>query len=197
MLIHLIPRLVFEYENSVSFVSLEIPEINFSIGSDVAVSRNPYPNKSHHIVCKKKGKKAYKGILIETMENIKKFTVKVTWSIDHSFITHTINYNVIDSQYDMISDDFTLLYASSESLGGYNASEGLSDIHLPPSLKQPTMEYVNPYRKSDNISDKVDISNKIIERKENISVPTIERGRYLVHADLDDRFPLFYDKFSA
>jgi len=121
MFIHLIPKLFFKYANHFSILSLEVPELSIHLTNDDIVSRKPFPNKCYHVVCKRKGKKAIKGILLESDKHLSHFQVRTKWLIDNEEITHVVNYHVIDDEFSLVSDDFTLMYASSGALGDFDS----------------------------------------------------------------------------
>ena len=66
MLIHLVPKILFKYSNKISIESLEISKLNLFLSGDDLVVRKPFPNNQYHVACRGQGKKAIKGILIET-----------------------------------------------------------------------------------------------------------------------------------
>ena len=52
--------------NRISIESLEIPKLNLFLSGDDLVARKIIYNKQSHVACRRQGKKAIKGILIET-----------------------------------------------------------------------------------------------------------------------------------
>lgn len=197
MLIHLIPKLFFKYSNNVSILSLEIPELNISLTGDDLVSRKPFPNKCYHVACKRKGKKAIKGILIESEEHLEEFHVETKWLIEgEGEISHIVHYNIMDNDFSLVSDDFTLMYASSGVLGDFESRWNSIENNFPPCHGQPFMEYVDSVKADkSNVVDSLTFPNTIIHREEFISIPTIEMERFTKRGDYEGRFPEISDKF--
>jgi hypothetical protein len=198
MFIHLIPKLFFKYANHVSILSLEVPELSIYLTNDDLVSRKPFPNKCYHVACKRKGKKAIKGILLESDKHLSHFQVKTKWLIDNEEeITHVVNYNVIDDEFSLVSDDFTLMYASSGVLGDFDSRWNSIENNFPPCQGQPFMEYVDVVKKDkQNVLDTIAFPNQVVHREEFISIPTIEMERFTKRGEYEGRFPEIPDKFS-
>jgi len=197
MFIHLIPKLFFKYSNNVSILSLEIPELNISLTGDDLVSRKPFPNKCYHVACKRKGKKAIKGILIESEKHLEEFHVETKWLIEgEGEISHIVHYNIMDNDFSLVSDDFTLMYASSGVLGDFESRWNSIENNFPPCHGQPFMEYVDSVKADkSNVVDSLTFPNTIIHREEFISIPTIEMERFTKRGDYEGRFPDISDKF--
>lgn len=199
MFIHLIPKMFFRYSNDISILSLEVPELDIFLTSEDLAIRKPFPNKCYHVACKRKGKKAIKGILIESEKHLEEFHVETKWLIaGEGEISHIVHYNIMDNDFSLVSDDFTLMYASSGVLGDFESRWNSIENNFPPCHGQPYMEYVDPIKvNKENIKDTIDSIGRVILREEFISIPTLELERFKKNAEVQDRFPEFSDKFLS
>lgn len=120
MLIHIRPRCLSPYPN-VALVDLRIQELDLHlIGGTDLDSRRPYPNKRYVVACRKVGRKAIDGILVETAKPVSAFTVEARWALEAEHVaTHTVRYEVLDQDFDAVSDHMLLWGATSASLGGW------------------------------------------------------------------------------
>ncbi len=77
MLIHLTPSFFLNYSNiSVDLIDVEIPELGLHLQAERDITvRFPSPNKRLHYVCRKKGRKAIHGILLNTDAYVTDITV--------------------------------------------------------------------------------------------------------------------------
>ena len=206
MLIHLVPKILFKYSNKISIESLEISKLNLFLSGDDLVVRKPFPNNQYHVACRGQGKKAIKGILIETDAHIDEFQVITKWGIDgEDTVEHVVNYKVVDNDFNMISDDFTLMFASDcDTLGHFSNRWNEDNKDIVPALGQAYMEFVEPFKTEqteekhkDRVVDTLAFFNKIVKREEFISLPTIEEERFKKRGSYDGRFPSINDKFIA
>lgn len=203
MLIHLVPKMFFKYSNRISIESLEIPKLNLFLSSNDLVARKPFPNKQYYVACRRQGKKAIKGILIETNTHLDEFQVITKWAIEgENTVEHVVNYKIIDKDFTMMSDDFILMYASdSDVLGHFSSRWNTENEDFSPASGQPYMEFVDSIKKGEQfegrVVDTLVFLNKIAKREEFISLPTIEVERFIQRGNRDERFPSIDDKFIA
>ena len=185
MLIHLVPKLFLKYKNSVDLVSISVD--GSVIDRDLLVIRKPYPNKCYFVACRKKGKKAISGILVELADK-KKFKVEYTWIVEElGEVKHIVHYDISDSDYDMVSDDITLSYA--------RLNDRLKNI-IPASGK-PYAEIIEPIKSKESAFPFSDTIEKGIvkQRVEYIYLPTIEKERFIERGKYYGRYPAMDDKF--
>lgn len=98
MLFHIIPRFYANAGLNPKFVSLESVKINeldlvLKCGEEV-VAKSPYPNKDYLVACKKKGKKAVDGILVD-IGKLREVTVITTWSYFLTEVVHEVKYFIL------------------------------------------------------------------------------------------------------
>ena len=191
MLLHIRPRLLspfkavelLDLQISVRLLDVELDgglEILLHGGSDLA-TRRPYPNKNYAVACRKKGgKRAIDGILIETLAPVEEFLYTARWSIESSFeATHIVRYTLLDHDFDAASDDMTLWYAHSPSLGGWpDRRPDWWTKHVPTLYSDAFMEVVHRESRA-GTTDSFDAEDRIIIREQAFPMPTIEPGRIL------------------
>jgi hypothetical protein len=113
MLIHITPRMYIPHQVALcDLVSLTIKEFGLSLTSKDLAVRKPYPNKRLWAACRRTGKIAITGLLLQTEQPVSKFTVESKWVIDGNAepFTHVTNYHVLDDKYDCVSDNMLLWY---------------------------------------------------------------------------------------
>ena len=196
MLIHLVPKLFLKYKNSVDLVSISVDDR--AIDRDLLVIRKPYPNKCYSVACRKKGKKAISGILVELADK-KKFKVEYTWIVEKlGEVKHIVHYEISDSDYDMVSDDITLSYASSgEQLGYFESRFNDRLKNITPASGNPYAEIIEPIKSKESAFPFSDTMEKGIvkQRVEYIYLPTIEKERFIKRGKYYGRYPAMDDKF--
>ncbi|MGK3125858.1 DUF6012 family protein [Candidatus Pantoea formicae] len=97
MLIHLTPSFILSYSNiSVDLIDVEIPELSLHLHADRDITvRFPSPNKRLHYVCRKKGRKAIHGILLNTNKAITDLTVITRWAVQGNVSTHRVHMHFV------------------------------------------------------------------------------------------------------
>ncbi|WP_299496380.1 DUF6012 family protein [uncultured Shewanella sp.] len=203
MKVHLIPSIFNEYSNvDVELIDLSFPELDLVLkqGIDVVVGR-PYPNKCIDVVRRKEGRKAINGILVEIPNHIKSFTLVTRWSVDaERVLTHTVNYNLIDSDYDFASQDPTLWYATCDG-SQENRMPVNSTIPCNFNARMRIIFNEKNTNKEGNFIDEYQ-GNMLVSRIENYPLPTIKEahlyGRYNLHLkrmpNINDAFQLIESK---
>ncbi|WP_394222704.1 DUF6012 family protein [Alteromonas gracilis] len=200
MLLHLIPKIINKYAYvTVSLVDITIPEFNLTLrgGIDI-ITRKPYPNKAHHVVCRKVGRKAINGIFIETGKKHSNFSVETRWSLDaEQVITHRVNYTVLDSDYDCISDDPLNWTKTREGNFKCRTPERLAKYS--PLESKVAMEVLfegNSSPKKCFYTDTFE-NGLLIKRVEESHIPTIEYDRLQHWQEMSGRIPSLDDAFRA
>lgn len=178
MLIHLRPRCFSPFEE-VQLVELRIDALNLTLagGTDLTTGR-PYPNKRYAVGCRKIGRKALDGILIETPGRLRSFVAVYRWAINAEHVAeHHVEYSVLDEEYDAVTENMVMWAGASEALGGWSNRwpEGLSGS---PASMQPTMEVLRTREKSiRELQDTCNGHGLIARRTERFSMPTVEPER--------------------
>lgn len=206
MLLHLIPKIMNRYlDVQVELIDVQIPELNVTLtGGEHLVVRKPFPNKSYYVACRNVGRKAMRGFLIETDKQLKQFNVITRWNAKSELwkpetekvLTHKVNYTVADSDFDVISDDHTFYYAQSNF-----ESRWLHDFSIaPPVYTEPRMDFLYcEYHKRGEyvaVDDRYD-DVTMVNRVEDLTVPTIEKERFSMRERLDSRLPDLSFRFIA
>jgi hypothetical protein len=196
MLIHITPKIYvpnFDDISSCELINFSIDELGFVlIGNKDIATRRPYPNKRYFVGCRKENRKAASGILVEAKElSMDSFTSVAHWKVypdeyrsGDIVVTHKVKYVIIDNDFDMVSDDMTLWYATRADSSG-RPSRWPEFYKKPPNEVQPTMDVFSSRsgglaRDGQDKKDTVkNFLNKdlIVNRSEVFKIPTIERAR--------------------
>ncbi|ELA7456835.1 hypothetical protein WB881_000333 [Vibrio parahaemolyticus] len=204
MLLHLVPQIMNRYSNvELELIDVQIPELNVTLtgGNDLVV-RKPFPNKSYHVACRKVGRKAVHGLFLEVDKQLTNFSVITRWKAkcanwtdeQEKTLTHRVNYTVADTDFDVISDDHTMQYAQFEF-----ESRWLTDFRIdPPVNTQPRMDLLicEYHKRGENISLKDEYKDVVmVNRVEDITLPTIEKERLMERGAHNDRLPTLDQRF--
>jgi hypothetical protein len=190
MLLHIRPRLFSRFKH-VSLIDLAITPLGLHLrGDDDLATRRPYRNKYYAVACRKQGHKAIDGILIETAAPVDEMRYTARWAVEASAIlTHHVHYKLLDHDFDAASDDMTLWYASSPTLGGRSKRWPAWANDVPPVLAEPIMEalpaHTGPRVTSEDVLDERGL---IVCRRQTFPMPTIERARIL-SSQFNERIP--------
>lgn len=202
MLLHVIPRLFVNEPDApqCDLIDFHCPALGLKLRNGIElVARRPYNNKGYQVACRKMGRKAVQGILIETTQRVREFTTLTRWAVGADrIVNHQVQYFVIDDELDAITDSMVLWSGMSPSLGGFGARWPLSAKGWTPAAAQPRMELVS--RKRDgHYADRLDSAGRILERSEVFQVPTVERERVLYNSksDIYARIPTADMAFAA
>lgn len=180
MLLHLRPRIYTELPHA-SIVDFDIPELNLGLkrGIDLA-TRQPYPNTGYKVACRNVGKKAIDGILVDVDAIPSTFTSVARWVVNaERIVTHIVHYTVLDTDFDTVSDDTTMLYGTSASLGGWE-SRWPGGVVRTPVRNEPCMLTKLPGPGPEG-ETAMDSNGFITQLKQAISLPTVQRDRVLNH----------------
>ena len=96
MLIHLTPSYYLKYSNiSANLIGVEVPELGLHLRADHDITvRYPSRNKQLHYVCRKKGRKAIYGILLETDRPVTDFTLITRWAVQGNVSVHRVHMHI-------------------------------------------------------------------------------------------------------
>jgi hypothetical protein len=211
MLIHFTPRIL-EYPSNqhsesgfsvfkTELAHIEIPEFNLVLvgGKDV-VKRYPYKNKRYAVACRKIGRKAISGILLDVPYRVGEFTTKTYWEI-YIIVPegckeykegiccydalHTVKYNILDSEFDLASDNI-MLWIERKNLNFQNRKpEYTNDII---QMKAWPCYDIFPRERQGYFEDKILDFGMIQKRTEIFKIPTVESERMLKHQKEFDVF---------
>jgi hypothetical protein len=186
MLLHLRPRAFSPLLDNVNLIDLRIDALGLHLrgGVDLA-ARRPYPNKNLLVGCRREGRKAIDGLLIETPEHLSEFQCVMRWGIEGERVAvHTVNFRVLDRDHDAASDDHALWAGT-----------------LGPDLKERWADRIPKVPKSEIRLAPLEIIPQAgevrrTERTDNFDMPTIERARIL-SGDPDKRRPAYESAFHV
>ncbi|EGD08785.1 hypothetical protein XVE_2960, partial [Xanthomonas vesicatoria ATCC 35937] len=109
MLIHLSPRLLEPkgIPTRCELVDIAIDPFGLLLRNGVeVVARRPYPNKRYQVACRKIGRMAINGLLIEAAGTVDAFRVVTRWAVEGEILcTHEVNYSLADQDHDAVSED--------------------------------------------------------------------------------------------
>ena len=188
MLLHLIQRLYAfrSIEDECSLIDFECPTLGiFLRNGHELVARRPYPNKNYLVGCRKVGQKAINGLLIESPTRINQLTTITRWAVGaERVVSHKVQYVILDSEMDAITESMVLWHSMSPRLGGFGNRWPSSAQNWTPASAQPRMELLPRYRDG-NIQDSLDEAGRITERSEIFHLHTVERERVLFRSETD------------
>lgn len=198
MLIHILPRLLEpSFGVDAEIVDVSIPECGLVlIGGKDITARRPYPNKRYLVACRKRGQKAMAGILVDVEGFLQTYTVITRWLVDGDVITHFVEHDVLDQDFDTVSDDMMLWYAHGDSQWGLRWPECYTEA---PVVRQPRMDVVPAsMQRPEEVRDVVGEAHRLLLRIEPFKLHTIERERLLNERDRQNfRIPDLKDAFKA
>jgi hypothetical protein len=196
-LLHIRPQFFRTFLESVELVDMALEPLGLKLkgGVDV-IARRPYPNKGYLVACRREGRKAVEGILVDMHDAPGMLVSTTRWAIDAQLVvTHQVHYQLLDREFDAASDDMTLWYAcepenigvSPDSFKGWSNRRPAWTNDLAPYLLEPKMAIMAiPRRDQEKALEAqtrtrtVDIANEkglCIERSQHFALPTIERER--------------------
>ena len=205
MLLHIRPRLFAPFRE-VELVDMEIKPLNLRLkgGVDLA-TRRPYPNKRYAVACRREGRKAIDGILIETSTPVQEMHYTARWAIQAAFVAiHEVHYTLLDYDFDAASDNMVFWYGCGPEFGNWSNRWPTWAKDLAPVHAEPKMEVV-PAGTADAanklLSYAEDVRDEqlgwIIRRHQTFAMPTLERERILNTTLTERRQPLLSSIFSA
>lgn len=189
MLFHIRPRLYSPFRN-VSLIDLAIEPLGLLlVGGEELRTGRPYTNKGYAVACRKQGHKAMDGILIETETFVDELRCTARWAVEADFcVTHSVDYKVLDRDFDAASDSMILWHACCEELGGWSNRVPLGGQRNVPLYTEPLMEVVRREGSRARVSEDTFGGGCIVMRRESFGMPTIERDRIL-RSKLNQRLP--------
>jgi hypothetical protein len=93
-------------------------------------------------------------------------------------ITHQVRYRLLDHDFDAASEDMTSWYGAIDGSGGWLSRWPVEIEGIAPVNAQPAMEVLPPRTHRPETWDEIDVETGWIKhRRQNLALPTIERGR--------------------
>jgi hypothetical protein len=88
-----------------ALIDLTVEPFGLYLRGDVDLdTRFPYPNKRIAVACRKKGRKALNGILIQVPTAVD-FEYTARWAVDAQFVsTHRVMHRLLDKELDAASE---------------------------------------------------------------------------------------------
>lgn len=139
------------------------------------------------------------GILVDVEGSVQTYTVITRWRVNGEVITHFVEHEVLDRDFDAVSDDMVLWY------GQYGTSwqkRWPACYTEAPVARQPSMDVLTSLMRGltrpEEVQDVVDDAQRVIMRIEPFKLHTIERERLLDDRNRDShRIPNIKDAFNA
>lgn len=202
MLIHLTPRYYAKYcDVQVDIIDVEIPELKLILKSSIdIVIRTPFPNKNFKVICRKKGRKAINGILIEVAGKLKDFTVITRWAVNGEISRHETYYHVTDNQFDAVTEE-DFLWSGFFNTPYRARCKEIEEGTILVKRQSAMITLIDDLNSNDgdkfSTFNKVDSEGFIRFRAEYIRLPTVERERLILPFFGNKRLPSYDDKFDA
>lgn len=201
MLIHITPTFL-TCERSgprCELVDLRIEELGIYLrgGVDLA-TRRPFPNKNYLVGCRKKGRRADAGILIETNRQVRSYTVVSRWAVAAvTLLSHRVRYEVLDTEFGAMTDRMMLWGRLPREGGEWPSCWPTVHANASPATGQPRMELVVVGDRKGQIEDRV-VNGLLMERNEIFPLPSIHPDRLYAFSHLKgDRTPVRESAFVA
>jgi hypothetical protein len=196
MLIHLIPHVIVSpAEGPVELVDVSCLELGLFLkgGKDLKALR-PYPNKHFHVACRSAGIKAMNGILLETQQMIRDFTVTTRWAIAGRVATHRVRYLVLDEDHDALTEHMLLWGDDGRGNSRWPENCGYGS----PVASQPKMNVRPDLERVGDVRDILNENGLITERYEVFKLHTMPRARVLDSKGiLNGRIPSIDSAFAC
>ena len=199
MLIHLTPSFFLNYSNiSVDLIDVEIPELGLHLQAERDITvRFPSPNKRLHYVCRKKGRKAIHGILLNTDTYVTDITVNTRWLVQGDVSLHRMHMHIVGA--DDAATDVIHLWSSVRNTPFRDKAPDLTKNWIPASC-QPRLT-VNagdrPSVREPAIWRRADPAGIIRQQTEYYTAATVESERLLSPARSNNRLPALEDAFDC
>ena len=151
------------------------------------------------MACRKVGKKAINGIIVESDKHLNNFQVVTRWKVDdEKIVTHIAEFNVVNNDYNLVTD-VMMLWGNLISIGDeFSCRTPESMMNYSPLEAQPVMKAVPDQSRTCAINavDHV-VGGLNVERKQIIDMPTIEPERFDNEIAQSLRVPSFENAFKV
>ncbi|MDS1820758.1 DUF6012 family protein [Vibrio parahaemolyticus] len=206
MLYHITPQIrCSKYGNiAIELLDITIPELDLNLkeGSDVVV-RKPYPNKNYLVACRKIGKKAIDGILINSEVKLSEYTVITRWVLNRELvISHVVKNRVLDDEHELVSDNMCNLYGTTIDNKNYphRFPQWFLDANVSPLQANTCMDIdsqvIEGYLCGDERTSMLGNQKVILSRVQCRDLPTVSLEQ-VIRGGLSDRFPEISDAFNV
>ena len=199
MLIHFVPCLRVNQPGArADLMDFTCPEAGLLLqGGKHLKTGAPYPNKQYLAACRNDGrKKAVSGFLVRIPRRLRQFTTTTRWRLaDDLTLSHHVGHQVLDDDFDMVTEALLYWYGYGERWQT-RWPESLKGIAL--VAAQPRMAIVpGDGRNTVQLADRIE-NGIIMERREAIQMPTVERERLFAPAALREwPMPTIKDAFMV
>lgn len=199
MLIHLTPSYFLNYSDiSLNLIDIEVPELGLHLNAEKEITvRFPSPNKRLHYVCRKKGRKAIFGILLNTDKYVTDITVITRWAVQGEVSTHRVHMHIVGA--DDAATDVIHLWSSVFNTPFRDKSPDLTKNWVPASC-QPRMTVTagdRPSEREPAIWRLADQAGIIRQQTEYYTAATVEPERLTTPFKGYDRLPALEDAFNC
>lgn len=199
MLIHLTPSFYLNYSDvSVSLIDVEVPELGLHLHAEKDITvRFPSPNKRLHYVCRKKGRKAIFGILLNTDKYVTDITVITRWAVQGEVSTHRVHMHIVGAN--DAATDVIHLWSGVFNTPFRDKSPDLTKNWIPASC-QPRMTVTagdRPSEREPAIWRLADRAGIIRQQTEYYTAATVEPERLTTPFKGYDRLPALEDAFNC
>lgn len=178
MKLHLTPTLFLKGKHQISFNRFKIDALNLDLTNDDLKTNRPYPNPNYIVGHHANEEGTPAGLFIDTQQFPREFESKSSWIVDGTEILHIVRYEVIDAEFDVVSDQMIYWQAFKDEANKLYQSRIPTRYRDKTPLEiQPKMEYQSPvFAQFSN--DTFNDTNYIIMRVNTMSLPTLERERF-------------------
>ena len=196
MLIHIRPIVSYGRKQVVLIDPAVEPFGHLSGKADLA-SRRPHRNPEYTVACRRRGRRAIDGILIEAPDPVSEFTTVARWAVMADFVaTHRITFSILDQDFGAVSDDPRLWKEAPEDQGGLPSRWPTWAKDFEPQHIQAVLDTDLFNLREPSCEGRFNRKGRLAERRETLAIPTIERGRVL-HPSLagEKRMPALESAF--
>lgn len=199
MLLHIRPRFLSLHASEAELVDLQVEPFGLYLrgGVDLITGR-VYPNRLYWAACRKTARRKFHvGILIETPGKVEAFSFTARWAIAaDEVVTHHVHYRLLDAEHDAASDDTEFWCGNLEERGGWSSRWPVGMEPVAGNEIEPLMEFID-YPDKRPGDDRLD-GRFIVERRQAMAMPTIERKRLLtMPTNMGERMPPIDSAFQV
>lgn len=199
MLIHLTPSFFLNYSDvTIDLIDVEVPELGLHLQNEKDITiRFPAPNKRLHYVCRKKGRKAVYGILLNTDKNVTDITVITRWAVQGEVSTHRVHMHIVGD--DDAATDVIHLWSGVFNTPFRDKSPDWTKNWIPASC-QPRLSVCagdKPSEREPAIWRLADAAGIIRQQTEYFTAASVEPERLLTPVRSNDRLPALEDAFNC
>ena len=202
LLLHIVPSFLGEWMQAVELVDLTIEPIGLRLTPGRGLApRRPFPNKRWAVACRRRGRLAMYGVLLDLDWPVGDLIATARWSVDAKrIVERSVRYRLLDCEFAAASEWRVLWYACSPPLGDW--------LDRWPTGVPKTGEFsFGPRQEGDFICQGRNIwrlpgrgtfaaDDRVVDSEEVRPLPTIEPRR-LISLLARGRVPRFADAFRV